>query len=80
MGGWYQVLEWLAKQEKEVSMEEIAKGTGNSIHSVRRAINRLERMKSTPMVIVTRNASNIMTGKIMVKIDEETKREMRKAK
>ena len=80
MGGWYQVLEWLAKQEKEVSMEEIAKGTGNSIHSVRRAINRLERMKSTPMVIVTRNASNIMTGKIKVKIDEETKKELRKAR
>jgi len=80
MGGWYQVLEWLAKQEKEVSMEEIAKGTGNSIHSVRRAIRRLERMKSTPMVIVKRDANNVMTGKIKVKIEEETKRELRKAR
>jgi len=77
MGGWYQVLEFLAKQDKELSIKEIAKGTGNSIHSVRRAITRLERMKSTPMVIVTRNASNIMTGKIKIRIDKETKREMR---
>ena len=80
MGGWYQVLEWLAKQEREVSMEEIAKGTRNSIHSVRRAISRLERMKSTPMVVVKRDANNVMTGRIKVRIDEETRREMREKK